>query len=377
MSGVHMLDAIVSALLGLLGGMTILAVLISVIRTFVVPRMHNVFLTRLVFINVGRLFRLWINKRKIVSYEGRDRVMSFFAPVALLSLPIVWVVYTLLGYMMLYWAMGVRPWSYAFTVSGSSLLTLGTTPFISLPITIVEFSEATLGLGLVALLLAYLPSIYAAFQRRESLVTMLEVRAGSPPSAWELITRAHRIRGLDSLHQTWVDWEVWFTELEESHTSLAPLIYFRSPDSGRSWVTAAGVILDSAALITSMVDVPPDAQAQLCIRSGYIALRRIAEFFNFPYERTPQFPQTPISISRHEFDDIYDQLSKAGVPLRADREQCWLDYAGWRVNYDAVLLFLARSTDAPYAPWVSDRSLPGGRTRVKFTWKATRERSST
>ena len=102
--------------------------------------------------------------------------------------------------------------------------------------------------------------------------------------------------------------------------------------------------------------MPRDPQAQLCIRAGFIALRRIADFFNVVYNKDPK-PDDPISVSRYEFDAVCDQLAEKGVPLKADRDQAWRDYAGWRVNYDTVLLALAAITLAPYAPWSSDRSL--------------------
>ena len=355
------LETLISIGCLLLGMATIFATVAAVVRTFVVPRAQNAFLTRIVFILVLRFLNLYMKWRKINTYAGRDRVLAFFAPVTLLLLPVVWVIYITLGYMFIYWALGVRPWEQAFTVSGSSLLTLGTTPFMSLPITVLQFSEATLGLGLVALLLAYLPTIYAAFSRREAAVEMLVVRAGSPPSAVEMILRIYRIQGFGGLSRMWQEWEVWFTELEESHTSLAPLIWFRSPQPENSWITAAGTIMDAAALVTSTVDIPRDPSAQLCIRAGFIALRRIADFFFFDYDREPQFPGTPISITRAEFDEACDALAAAGVPLRADRDECWIHYAGWRVNYDETLLFLANMTQAPYAPWISDRGIPQGR----------------
>lgn len=329
------LDVIVSIGCFLLGVSTVYVILSSAVRTFVVPRAQNAFLTRSVFISVSRLFNLYIGWRKIDTYEGRDRVLAYFAPVTVLILPLVWVTYIILGYMFIYWAMGVRGWDQAFTVSGSSFLTLGTTPFIALPITIVQFTEATLGLGMVALLISYLPTMYSQFSHREAAVEMLVVRAGSPPSAVEMITRIHRIRGLDYLHEMWETWEVWFTELEESHTSLSPLIWFRSPQPENSWLTAAGTIMDAAAIVTSSIAMPADPSAQLCIRAGFIALRRI-----------------------EEFDAAYDELAAAGVSMKPDRDQCWLDYAGWRVNYDEVLLFLANITQAPYAPWISDRGRP-------------------
>jgi hypothetical protein len=171
-----------------------------------------------------------------------------------------------------------------------------------------------------------------------------------------MILRYQRIHGLDRLTELWIEWERWFADIEESHTSLAALVFFRSPQPDHSWVTAAGAVLDAAALIRSTVDVPRDAQADLCIRAGYLALRRIADFFKIPYNANPR-PDDPISISRTEFDAACDELMRNGVPLKADRDQAWRDYAGWRVNYDTALLALATLTMAPYAPWSSDRSI--------------------
>jgi hypothetical protein len=191
------------------------------------------------------------------------------------------------------------------------------------------------------------------------MVTLLDVRAGTPPSAVELLSRARRIRGLDTLTELWEAWEVWFAEIEESHTSLAALIFFRSPQPNLSWITAAGAMLDTAALLASTVDVPNNPQAQLMIRAGFLALRRIADFFMIDYDPDPR-PDDFISISQQEYDAVYDQLMANGVPVKENREQAWHDFRGWRVNYDRVLLALAALTMAPYAPWVSDRSLPRG-----------------
>jgi hypothetical protein len=329
----------------------------SAVRTFVLPRADNVPLTRWTFIVVGRPFALL--RRFAKTYEARDRIMALYAPLGLLLTPVVWVVLIIIGYSFIYWGMGVQPWAQAVTTSGSSLLTLGTVPFRTLTITIVMFSQATIGLGIVALLLAYLPTIYAAFSRREALVTMLDVRAGTPPSAVEMILRLHRIGALydyETVNELWKQWEVWFTELEESHTSLASLVLLRSPHSQRSWVTAAGTVLDAASMILAAVDVPNDPQAHLTIRAGYVALRSISSFFGISYDDNPT-PADPISITKAEFEDVWHQFEQDGVPLKHNLEQAWRDYAGWRVNYDTVLLRLAALTMAPYAQWISDRSL--------------------
>ncbi len=330
---------------------------LSAVRTFVMPRSSNEWLTGMVFRSVLLVFRL--RMRKVTTYEDRDRMMALYAPISLLMLPAVWLLLILIGYMFMIWALQPRPVYDVLSVSGSSLFTLGFTKTEGVPSLFLEFSEAAFGLTMIALLIAYLPTMYSAFSRRETMVTLLDVRAGTPPSPVELLSRAYRIRGLSVLSELWESWEVWFAEVEESHTSLAALIFFRSPQPNLSWITAAGVILDSAAILKSTVDVPNNPQAQLMIRAGYLALRRMADYFSIEYDPSPEVDDF-ISISRQEFNSIYDQLAANGVPLKADRDKAWNAFRGWRVNYDRVLLALAALTMAPYAQWVSDRSLPHG-----------------
>lgn len=337
----------------ILGFLLVAWTLVAAIKTVVLPRGEPVIVTAVVFNLVGLLFLPFA--KRAATYANRDRALALYAPVALLLLPAVWMAMVMTGYAAMFWAIGVRPAVEAFRVSGSSLLTLGFADVRSPGMILAAFSEATIGLGLVALLIAYLPTMYAAFSRREMMVSLLEVRAGAPPSAVEMLARAHRLRSLASLQQEWERWELWFAELEETHTSLAALVFFRSPQSERSWVTASGAVLDAAALVASTVDMPREPTAELCIRAGYLALRQIAAFFKIEYDPNPK-PDDPISISRSEYDTICDRLSAMGVPLKDDRDQTWLDFAGWRVNYDRVLLSLAALTMAPYAPWSSDRS---------------------
>ena len=281
--------------------------------------------------------------------------MTYYAPLALLALLPVWLFLVTLGYTGIFWGLGVTDWYEAFLLSGSSLLTLGFAKADNLVQLGLVYTEATIGLLLIALLIAYLPTMYAAFQRRESAVSLLEVRAGDPPSAVEMLLRFNRIHGLSRLHETWETWEKWFVDLQESHTSLAMLVFFRSPQPSHSWITAAGAVLDAAALTLSTLDIPHDFQADLCLRAGYLTLRNIADFFSVPYNPNPHAGD-PISITRAEFDAAYEQQASQDLPDKFNRDQAWRDYAGWRVNYDQVLLALAVLTMAPEAPWSSDRA---------------------
>ena len=332
----------------------VLGTIYSALRSFVLPRGARDPLTGFDFFIYRTLFNLLLVPIK--SYTTRDRILAYYAPIALLTLVPVWFILVTIGYMLVYWALGIGSWFEAFRLSGSSLLTLGFATSQEPIITVFIFSEATLGLMMVALLIAYLPTIYSAFSRRENAVRMLEVRAGNPPSSEEMILRFNRIHGMDRLTKQWAIWENWFADIEESHTSLAGLVYLRSHVPGLSWITAAGTVLDAASLKLSVIEAPQDPQAALCIRSGYLALRQIADFYRIQYPSDPKYPDDPISITRVEFEETCDRFREAGIPLKENLDQSWIDFAGWRVNYDTVLLALADLTDAPEAQWITDQN---------------------
>ena len=326
----------------------------SAVRTVVLPRATSSVLTRAAFVNIRRVFDVIAGPRQ--SFEFRDRILALYSPFALLALPAIWVTLVMVGFTGLFWGMGVHPWSEAFIVSGSSLLTLGFDRPFGLSRVVMSFIEAGIGLGLVSLMISYLPTIYSSFSRREALVGMLEARAGLPPSPTELLVRYQRIGWGDRVHDDlFARWGQWFVEVEESHTSQPSLVFFRSPHPQRSWITAAGCILDTAAISASTLDRPRDARADVMMRTGWFCLRRICEFDGIPYDPNPA-PEDPISVTRREFDLLCIELHAAGVPLKEDRDQSWRDYSGWRVNYDTVLLALCSLVDAPPAKWSSDRA---------------------
>lgn len=329
-------------------------VLDSAVRTFVVPRGMAQPVTRTVMGGVRRIFMFRLDHAR--TYEARDRRMALYGPVSLLVLPLVWLLMVGGAFTLLFRAAGVESWRIAFEASGSSLLTLGfERPSESIPVLALAFAEAALGLALVALLISYLPTIYGAYSRREVLVTQSATRAGTPPTITTFIRRAHLIGWIEELDDHWIAWQTWFAELEETHTSFAILPFFRSTAPDRSWITAAGSMLDAASVIEAAVDAPQQPHARLCIRSGMLALRSIATFYRVPFDEDP-VPGDPISVTRDEFEVVLDELAAAGVPLIEDRDRAWLDFAGWRVNYDTVLIAIAALVMAPYAEWISDRS---------------------
>jgi hypothetical protein len=355
-------DAVVAlrALAFVAGFLLVAATVLSAVQTFVVPRALPVRLSRLVFVSSRSFFSTLARRR--TDYQGRDRIMAFYAPLTLLVLPAVWLTLILLGYSAMYWGLGEDAW-HAVAVSGSSLLTLGFDRPTGRVATLMSVSEAGLGIALLALLITYLPTIYGAFAQRETFVALLEGRAGTPPWGVTMLERYERI-GLHRSNDLWRQGETWFAQLAESHTSLASLPFFRSPQPELSWVTAAGTVLDAASMQLAALDLEFSPEAALCVRSGFVSLRRIADYFGIPYDPDPR-PTDPISIAREEFDAACDRLARAGAPVNADRDQAWRDFSGWRVNYDAVLLALAGLTEAAPAPWTSDRAPAYKRPRIR------------
>jgi hypothetical protein len=270
------------------------------VRSLLLPRGSSDRLSRIPFRLLRRSIEAAIPADR--PYVQRDRVLAYYAPVSLLVVLVYWLVLVAIGYAAMYWAIGAgagigtpppggaleHDIIEAVRLSGSSLLTLGFAASDAPGATLLIFSEAILGLILIALLISYLPTIYSAFSRRELLVNLLEFRADTPPSPVVMLTRFDRLHGLDELHEMWVRWEQWFAELEETHTSLPVLSLYRSQRPEMSWVNAAGAVMDAAALTRSVVDTPVDVQADLCIRAGYLAVRRVADFFGIAYPPDPR-----------------------------------------------------------------------------------------
>jgi hypothetical protein len=102
--------------------------------------------------------------------------------------------------------------------------------------------------------------------------------------------------------------------------------------------------------------MPYAISAALSIRAGFLAFHRIADYFDIPHPHDPHYPAVPICVNRSEYDEVVNKLAAAGIPIKADREQAWRDFAGWRVNYDRALILLCGLVMAPQAPWSGDRA---------------------
>ncbi|WP_070726282.1 hypothetical protein [Hymenobacter lapidarius] len=335
-------------LAGMGGVMLIVTTMSAAIRSFVLPRNEVVRLNVSVFQGIRLFFDLAAKLAN--SYGRRDKIMAHYAPVALVALPIVWETLMSLGYTALYWAVGVGDLKSCYELSGSSLLTLGTAKTYGMWLNMLTYSEAALGLLLLTLLLSYLPTIYQAFSRREVTVALLELRAGTPPTAACLLNWLNHDGSVQNDDQQWAEWERWFVEIEESHTSLPILTFFRSPQPGRSWVTSGGLILDTAALLFAAVDGPRPRQVEITFKAGCLALNRVYRFFDDKArtEPTDLLPEEDtVEPGRAEFDAACAELTDRGLVLCDDRAAAWAHYKELRTRYASALEFLSRLTMAP------------------------------
>jgi hypothetical protein len=319
---------------GVVGAWLAVVVLDAAVRTFLLPRVASVRLSRWVSGGIGAVFGALASAR--IPYRQRDRRLALYPPVLLLSYQATWLGLSFVAFALLFVAAGAPSLARAFELSGSALFTLGSTVTVGGGEMALSYLEAAIGLTLLALLIAFIPTIYAAFQRRELSVSRLTVRAGTPSTPWGVLEIAASVQDFSRLDEVWREWESWFIELRETHTTLTILNFYRTPIPGQTWIASAASVLDAAALFNATVDLPPSPTAGLCIRSGWLALRGLADYFRVPYPHDPDGTE-PIAVTREEFDVVLDHLERNGVPLIADRDQAWLDFAGWRVNYDAMI----------------------------------------
>lgn len=328
----------------------------SVIRTLIVPRGLQSALPGQIARFSGRFF-LFV-ARRFDSYEERDKVLAFQAPSYLLLLLTTWMVLFLTGFALILWPfVGSLP--QALLESGSSLFTLGFASTHEVGPTLVHFLSAITGLVVVALLVGYLPTLYSSFNRRETMVTMLQSRAGAPAWGPEILFRYQNVGLVEQLPALYVDWERWAADVSESHTNYPMLIYFRSPHPLRSWILGLLAVMDSAALYLALAPERAPTEARLCLRMGFLCLRDIANFLQIGFDPDP-LPTDPIALTYEEFEAGIARSVETGFPIERSVEEAWPHFRGWRVNYEEVAYAIANIVSAPPGPWSGPRdNLPG------------------
>jgi hypothetical protein len=331
----------------------------SVLGTLVVPRRIRSNIPRIVFLLNRSVFHFLVDRTE--SYESRDRILAVQAPIQLIGQIVAWLALYELGFGLLMWPlMGNAGLGGALEQAGSALCTLGYLVPRASGVAALDSVAALTGLGTVALQIGYLPTLYAAFNRREALITMLDSRAGVPSWGPELLARTHYglgtgISAVSELPQLFEAWEQWSADVSESHTTYVPLVLFRSPRPLSSWVTSQLAVLDAAALYLALL---PDGkgliQARLCLRGGFTCLGNVARALRMPIPEDAD-PADGISLTYEEFVLAIERLREVDFPVQRPLEEAWADFLGWRVNYEAAAYALARYSDAPPALWSGPR----------------------
>src|SRR5580693_2534894 len=330
------------------GAVLVLGAVVSVVGTVIVPRNTGSRLTRMVTRVVNGLFGLIC--RPVSAYRRRARIMAGQAAVILLGQIAVWLGAFYVGYALLIWPV-TESIGVAFTSVGPALWTFGDPNTHGFFETAVLDSAAMAGLITVTLQIAYLPHLYAAFNRRENEIALLNSRAGMPSWGPELLARTHYALGsghstLDTLPEFYSEWERWAADVTESHVTYSPLVWFRSPSYEASWVTALLAVLDSAALYLSLCpEAAPAVPARLCLRAGLVCFGEVARSIGIDVPEEPA-PDAVISLSYEEFLGAVTRLREVDFPLERAPEEAWLHFAGWRVNYEQAAYALARAVDA-------------------------------
>jgi hypothetical protein len=340
------------------GGLLVLTSASSVTGTLIVPRSVRSRLTRFIDWAVDGVYQLAL--ARTAEYLRRDRVLATQAAAILLAQLAAWLTVAYVGFALLLWPFATRGVVSAFIDAGSSLFTLGfAVPAGAAPAVIV-FLAAAVGLVILTLQIAYLPTLYGAFNRRETEVALLNARAGVPSWGPELLARTHYALGsgtstLDTMPELYAAWERWAADVTESHTTYLPLVRFRSPRPLSSWVTALLAVLDSAALFLALSPgAAPVVPARLCLRSGFVCFNRIARAMGFDIPEEAD-PQAGVSLTYADFLDAVARMREVGFPIERTPEEAWPDFVGWRVNYERAAYALAAAVNAVPALWSGPR----------------------
>jgi hypothetical protein len=353
---------------GLPLGLAILAwTALDVIRTLVMPRAARgrFRLTR------GLFYVVWVPWKRVAltrdSSRSRERILAMAAPIYFFVLLVGWVVLTLVGYSLLFWSPpfsgnGSISFVRALFDSGASLSTLGAG--VTGSARVLEVAGAITGLGLFAVVIAYLPVLYQAFNRREVGVLLLGARAGSPPSGSELLHRIGSAGAGSLLPELFVEWERWVADVLESHMSYPLLVLFRSPHDDTSWVTSLGAVLDAATLILTSVDGVAHQRAKLVYGTGVHAIEDL-----FYYLR---LEEREAVISEDEFRDVLETMRDDGYETRPF-EEAFARFTQLRAAYAPRLDAISNLLAAPPGLWIGDRSYLGARTAHSAPGRSSRQ----
>lgn len=342
----------------LLGILCLLVVLLDAFQTIILPRRAagRLRLTRIFYILT------WIPWRFIASRihhpRKRETALSFYGPLSLIFLLVVWACGMVFGFSLIYYALGTpfvdmsRPPGYLtdLYVSGTNFFTLGLGDVIphAQAARALSTCEAGTGFGFLAIVMGYFPVLYGAFSRREVSISLLDARAGSPPTAAELMRR-HSFEGAESaLSDLLSEWERWSAELLESHISYTQLCYFRSQHTNQSWIGALTAMLDTSALLIAGVRGHEARQAQLTFAMARHAMVDLAQVFSIA-----PTPNIPDRLPRERYEQLYQLLCQSGVSVCRDGES-YERLRDLRALYEGYAAALSEHLCMPLPPWIAE-----------------------
>ncbi|MBV8052879.1 MAG: two pore domain potassium channel family protein [Acidobacteriaceae bacterium] len=340
------------------GAVVILAVLLDAFETVVLPR------------RVQRHFRItswfyrhtWRPWRALISHiqlpTRRENFLGYFGPLSIILLLGLWALGLIFGFALLQYGAGEHvqlsnePITFGRLIyhSGETFFTLGygdIVPTSPLSRTLAVM-EAGLGFGFLGTVIGYLPTLYASFSRREVQISLLDVRAGSPPTAAELLARLGTASDKRLLDQVFRDWERLASEILESHISYPVLCYFRSQHTNQSWLGALTAILDTTALVLAGVDALPTEQAKMTFAMARHAVVDLAQVVNARYDRT--FPDRLPDDGLAQFRQ---SLAARGISLK-EGDEFAQKLGSVRMMYEPYAQALARTLLITLPPWIQE-----------------------
>ena len=295
----------------------------------------------------------WRALRRLTSVE-QEKILGTYAPAIVLLLLITWIAILVFGFGLLLYALreGLEPtpdFGSSMYFAGTSVLTIGFGDITASHglARLVSVIAGGLGLGILALGITYLFSLYGSFQRREILVVRLEARAGAPPSGVALLESYGPYEQRHNLGAFLADWEAWAAEVLDTHVAYPILPYFRSSHDNVSWVSALGAVLDASALVLTTIEDGPNGAARMVQRVGGHFVEDLANLFGWERRDNPL-------VARSEFDEARTRLEKAGWRL-IEPEDAWRSFVEMRSEYATRLNEMALYWVTPPALWIGDR----------------------
>jgi hypothetical protein len=346
-------------LVGVLGAALVLAMLLEIFLAFLLPRRvkRDPRIVRSVF---RYLWLPWRRLARLLPDRPADTMLGIYGPFGLVILLVLWVAGMMLGYGCLQWALGshLQPeGSVGFGddlyFSAASMVASGTAGLAAQSggARAVQVIDAASGFAVLTIVIGYLPALFQAFSRRETTVSQLDARAGSPPSAGRLILRTVESGGWPRLNGYLGEWETWAAELMETHLSYPILAYFRSQHLNQNWLSALCTVLDASAFTVAAAPAGTVDEARFTYAIGRHAVADLSYTFG-----SGVVPPASDRLPPADFDQLIAALAQAGLELDAEPAMISERLSKLRILYEPYINGLAGRLALRLPPWTAPES---------------------